>query len=176
MFETESEMTELQALLDASMSRAGSHLTSIVTGERTLNARQVTTYMQGVKHVSLGTVNSRGEPIVAPVDGWFLHGKFIVSTAGNALRVTHMRRNPAVSACHVDGDNIGLWVHGRATILDRDDPLVDEYDRAATAAYGSSPFTFGDDIAVTRIEPRVMFAYAFVPGNYPESASEVKST
>lgn len=176
MFETESEMADLQALLDASMNRAGSHLTTIVTGERTLNARQVTTYLQGVKHVSLGTVNSRGEPIVAPVDGWFLHGKFIVSTAGNALRVKHMRRNPAVSACHLDGDNIGIWVHGRAEILSNDDPLVREYDGAATAAYGSSPFTFGEDIVVTRIEPRAMFAYAFVTEKYPETLAEVKNT
>ncbi len=170
MFETEAEMTELQELLERSMSGAGGHLTTIVTGERTLNAHQVTTYLQGVKHVSLGTVNSRGEPIVAPVDGWFLHGKFIVSTAGDALRVKHMRRTPAVSACHLDGDNIGIWVHGKATILANDDPLVQEYDRAATAAYGSSPFTFGENIVVTRIDPRVMFAYAFVPSKYPESA------
>ena len=169
MFESESEMSELQALLDASHAPAGSHLKGIVSDERILTARQVTTYLQGVKHVTLATVNSKGEPIAAPLDGWFLHGKFIVSTGAGSLRLKHLRRQPAVSVCHLDGDNVGIWVHGRAALLDREDPVTRLYDEAATKAYGSSPYSWGDDIAIIRIEPRVMFAYAFVPAKYPES-------
>lgn len=169
MFETESEMQELQELLDASMNRAGGHLTSIVTDQRTLNARQVTTYLQNVKHVSLGTVNSKGEPIVAPLDGWFLHGRFVIGTSDAALRVKHIRRNPSVSACHVDGDNIGIWVHGTARTLSKEDPLYVTYIDATTKQYGLSPETFAEGIFVAAIEPRLMFAYAFVPENYPET-------
>lgn len=169
MFETEQEMAELQALLDRSMGAAGAHLTSIVTGERTLNAKQVAAYLQQVKHISVGTVSRRGEPFVAPVDGWFLHGAFVFGTADTALRIRHLRERPAVSACHVDGDNIGIWVHGQAEELHPGDALWELYIRETTAQYGLSPETFATGIAVMRIRPRVMFAYAFVPENYPET-------
>jgi uncharacterized pyridoxamine 5'-phosphate oxidase family protein len=167
MFETEAEMTALQALLDTSMKPAGDHLRGIVTDERLLSALQVATYLQGVKHVTLATVNSKGEPIAAPLDGWFLHGKFIVSTGSGSLRLKHIRARPAVSACHLDGDNVGIWVHGTARILERGEALEREYDEAATKQYGSSPYSWGEDIAIMVIEPRVMFAYAFAPENYP---------
>ncbi len=168
LFETDVELAQLQALLDRSMADAKPHLTSIVSSDRRLNARQVCTYMQNVKHITLATVTKAGEPFIGPLDGWFLHGQFVASTAGNSLRVRHLRRNAAVSVCHLDGDNISIWAHGKAVILDRDDPLARAYDGIATATYGSSPYTFGEDIVVMRIEPRVLFAYAFVPSKYPE--------
>ena len=107
MFETKAEIDALQALLDRSFAAAGPHLADIVTAERRLSALQVAAYLQGVKHVSFATVTSRCEPMVAPLDGWFVHGQFIVSTGGSAVRVQHIRRNPAVSLAHVVGDDIG---------------------------------------------------------------------
>lgn len=168
MFETETEIQDLQALLDRSMAGAKPHLTSIVSDERRLNAKQVVTYMQGVKHVTLATVTKAGEPFNGPLDGWFIHGHFIVGTAGGSLRVGHLKRNPAVSVCHLDGDNIGVWAHGKAVFLGADDPLCKEYIDIATKTYGSSPYTWGD-IAVIKVEPRVLFAYAFEPSKYPET-------
>ncbi len=165
MFETASELAALQALLDRSFGASGEHMRGIVTAERRLTAVQVANYLQGVKHVSFGTVSSNCEPFVSPLDGWFLHGQFIVSTAAKAVRARHVRRKPAVSLAHVVGDDIGIWVHGRARIAGRGDPLVDEYDRVATETYGSSPFGWGD-VVVMPIEPRVMFAYAPDPAKY----------
>lgn len=165
VFETAAELVALQELLDRSFAASGDHLRSIVTAERRLTAAQVADYLQGVKHVSFATVSDKGEPLVSPLDGWFLHGQFIVSTAGNAMRARHVRRNPAVSLAHVVGDDIGIWVHGRALIAAKGDPLVDEYDRIATTTYGSSPFNWGD-IAVMPIDARVMFAYAPDPSKY----------
>src|SRR5687767_9593237 len=112
MFETDDELSELQALIDRSLEGMGSHMAGIVKPERRLSGEQVARYLQNVKHVSLATVNSRGEPINAPLDGWFLHGRFVVSTSGDAVRVGHMRKRPPVSLTHVDGDEIGIWVHG----------------------------------------------------------------
>ena len=43
MFETEAELAELQAMLDAHLARANRHMTAIVTPERRLTARQVAT-------------------------------------------------------------------------------------------------------------------------------------
>ncbi|MGH2631803.1 MAG: pyridoxamine 5'-phosphate oxidase family protein, partial [Tepidiformaceae bacterium] len=115
--------------------------------------------------VSFATVNSKCEPIVSPLDGWFIHGQFIVSTGGTALRAQHIRRNAAVSLAHVVGDDIGIWVHGRARFAERGEALTDEYDRIATATYCSSPFGWGD-VAILPIEARAMFAYAPDPTKY----------
>jgi hypothetical protein len=165
MLETAEELVALQDLLDRSFAAGGAHLGSIVTAERRLTATQVANYLQGVKHVSFATVNSKGEPFVSPLDGWFVHGQFVVSTAGKAMRTEHVRRNPAVSLAHVVGDDIGIWVHGRARIAGKGVALVDEYDRLATQTYGTSPFSWGD-VVVMPVEARVMFAYAPDPSKY----------
>jgi len=44
-----------------------------------------------------------------------------VSTGGRAARLRHLRANPACSAVHMDGDTVGIAVHGRATILEEGD-------------------------------------------------------
>jgi hypothetical protein len=167
MFETAEELAQLQDLLDRSFGGAGEHLANIVKPERRLNARQVANYLVGVKHVSFATANGKGDPFVGPLDGWFLHGKFVVSTSTRALRVTHVRRRPNVSLAHAVGDDIGIWTHGQARIAAPDEPLVVEYDRVAAETYGSSPFSWGD-IVVMLVEPRVMFAYAQDPVRWPE--------
>lgn len=163
MFETEGQIEELQALLDRSFAGSGSHIGSIVTAERRLSARQVVDYLQNVKHVAFATVSAKGEPFVSPLDGWFLHGGFVVSTSATAVKVRHVRRNPAVSLVHMVGDDVGIWVHGRATILEKGHPTAVEYDRVATTFYGLSPYTMADAIVVIVVEPRAMFAYAPQP-------------
>jgi len=104
MFESEEEIRELQGLIDRTFDHANPHLAAIVKPERRLNARQVVRYLQGTKHVAFATVNPKGEPRVAPLDGVFVRGRFTVSTGGRAARLEHLRANPACSAAHVDGD------------------------------------------------------------------------
>jgi uncharacterized pyridoxamine 5'-phosphate oxidase family protein len=130
-----------------------------------LTARQVVNYLQGVKHVAFATVSRKGEPSVSPLDGWFLHGRFIAGTSATAVKAAHVRRNPAVSLAHFAGDDIGIWVHGRARALAPDEALFEEYIRAATAAYGSSPLDLGP-VVLWEVEPRAMFAYAPDPSKY----------
>ncbi len=168
MFETAQELDELQALIDRSFAGAGPHLLAIMTPDRRLTARQVARYLDGIKHVSLATVTARGEPRVAPLDSLFVRGRFVVSTGGRSIRLRHMRSRPAVSLSHVVGDDVALVVNGRAVIIERGDPGADELDRIATGIYGSSPFSWGDGVVFIRVEPDVMFAYAFHPENYPE--------
>ena len=93
---------------------------------------QVVHYLQGTKHVAFATVNEHGEPRVAPLDGVFIHGRFTVSTGGRAARLRHLRANAACSAAHMDGDTVGIVVHGHATIIGRDDDGVAD-DRAGVA-------------------------------------------
>ena len=85
VYETEDELAALQALLDRSYAAAGGHTRSIITPERRLNARQLVRYLQDTKHIVVGTVTSKGEPRVAPVDGHFLHGRFYFGTGDRAL-------------------------------------------------------------------------------------------
>jgi uncharacterized pyridoxamine 5'-phosphate oxidase family protein len=168
MLESEDDVRELQALFDRTFARANPHLLKIVKPERRLNARQVVRYLQGTKHVAFGTVNERGEPRVAPLDGVFIRGRFTVSTGGRAARLRHLRANPACSAAHVDGDTIGIVVHGRATIIGRDDEGVEEIEPVWREIYGSSPFDWGEGVVFMRIEPSSMWAYAFRPESFPE--------
>ena len=168
MYETEDDLTRLQALLDRTFAHANPHLASIVSPDRRLTARQVARYLQGTKHVAFATVNEHGEPRVAPLDGVFVRGRFTVSTGERAARLRHLRANPACSATHMDGDVVGITVHGRAQVLGEGDPGVDELDRVWTEVYGSSPFSWGEGVTFMVVEPTSMWAYAFHPENFPE--------
>jgi len=168
VLETDAEIQELDALIDRTFARANEHLLNIAKPERRLNARQVAHYLQGTKHVAFATVNERGEPRVAPLDGVFIHGRFTVSTGGRAARLRHLRANSACSATHMDGDNVGIVVHGHATILGRDDDGVGEIEPVWRELYGSSPFEWGDGVVFIRIEPTSMWTYSFHPENFPE--------
>ena len=169
MHETDEDIAWLQTLLDRTFELANPHLAAIVKPERRLNARQVVTYLQDTKHVAFATVNERGEPRVAPLDGVFVRGRFTVSTGGRAARLGHLRANPACSAAHVVGDDVGIVVHGHATILEQGDEGADELDRVWTGIYGSSPFSWGSGVVFMRIEPTSMWTYAFHPERFPES-------
>jgi hypothetical protein len=171
VYETPAELEELQRLIDRSFAGAGPHLLAIMTPERRLNARQVVRYLDGIKHISLATVTARGEPRVAPLDAYFVHGRFVASTGGRSIRLRHMRARPAVSLTHVVGDDVAFVVNGRAEIVERGQPGADELDRIATGIYGSSPFSWGEGVVFIRVEPDVMFAYAFRPENFPELES-----
>ena len=168
MFESEAEVGELDALMDRTFARANPHLASIVEPGRRLNARQVVRYLQGTKHVAFATVNEKGEPRVAPLDGVFIRGRFTVSTGGQAARLRHLRANPACSAAHVDGDTIGIVVHGHAQVIGQNDEGVDQLEPVWRDIYGSSPFEWGEGVVFMRIEPTSMWAYAFRPEVFPE--------
>ena len=168
MLESDDDVRQLQALIDRTLARANPHLVRIVKPERRLNARQLVRYLQGTKHVAFGTVNERGEPRVAPLDGVFIRGRFTVSTGGRAARLRHLRANPACSAAHVDGDTVGVVVHGHATIIGPEDHGVEEIEPVWKEIYGSSPFEWGEGVVFMRIEPSSMWAYAFHPENFPE--------
>src|SRR5262245_19990052 len=95
VFETDAEMRTLGALLERSMGAANPHAQSIVTPERRLSAGQLVRYLQAVKHLGVATVSAKGEPYVSPVDAFFLHGRFVFSTAASSLRARHLARRPA---------------------------------------------------------------------------------
>jgi len=114
MFETEAEMTELQALLERSMSRAGGHLTTIVTGERTLTAGRIKrieryipqddpffllTYGDGVSDVDIRALiehHKRSGKLVT-ITGVHPQGKYgIVDTDGEGNVHSFLEKPPGV--------------------------------------------------------------------------------
>lgn len=169
MFESEADIAALQELLDRSHGAQGAHMGTIVTEERRVNARQLVTYLQDVKHIAFGTVSSKGEPSVSPLDGLFVRGHFIAGTAGNAVKVKHLRRNPAVSICHLVGDDIGVWAHGRAEFVERGSADADMVESLWMRIHGVSLYSLGDDIVLIKVVPRAMFAFAMDPSKFPEA-------
>ncbi|HET7181745.1 MAG TPA: pyridoxamine 5'-phosphate oxidase family protein [Candidatus Limnocylindrales bacterium] len=167
MFETEAEIQSLQSMLDAHMARANEHMRAIVRPERRLSARQLVTYLQGTKHVAFATVTPKGEPRVSPLDALFIHGRFTVSTARGATKYAHLRRKPAVSAVHMDGDRIAVAVNGTVEWIEPGHPEHDEIHAAWTANYESDPYSWGD-VVLFRIQPATMWAYAPGAEDLPE--------
>jgi hypothetical protein len=167
VFETDAEIAELQALFDAHVAGANPHMAAIVTPERRLTAQQVVRYLQGIKHVAFATVTSRGEPRVSPLDSLFIHGRFTVSTGAGATRLAHLRRNPACSAVHLDGDRIAVVANGTVEWLPRDHPDHDEVHRVWSRTYHADPDSWGTGVVLFRIQPRSMWAYAFHPEEFP---------
>jgi hypothetical protein len=160
--ETAEDLDRLQALLDASVARASEHLTSIVTPEHRLTAPQLCSVLTGMCTLALSTVTAAGEPRVSGVDGHFLRGRWLFTTSGTAVKARHLRARPSCSVAHLRGDDLGVFVHGRATLMGRAD-VPDWVEEHLVAHYGSSPTSWGPDIVYAWVEPTWMVGYAFDP-------------
>ena len=175
MFETDDEIAWIQAMFDAHLARANRHMTSIVTPERRLTARQVVTYLQGTKHVAFATVTSKGEPRVSPLDALFIHGRFTMGTGAGATKIAHLRRNPACSAVHMDGDRIAVAVIGTVEWITREHAAHDEIHETWKQTYESDPYAWGD-VVFFRIDPQTMWAYAFHAEEFPDAPPPVAAS
>ena len=164
MRETPEELQELQALLDDSLSRSTAHLRSIISGERTLSAQQLTGVLTGMCTLALSTVTAKGEPRISGVDGHFLHGKWHFGTARNAAKARHLAARPAVSAAYMRGEELGVFTHGTVEILNPQDgePAADWPDLLAylTDFYGDDTFDWTNEVVYYRLHPHWMTVYA----------------
>ncbi|MEU5868285.1 pyridoxamine 5'-phosphate oxidase family protein [Nonomuraea sp. NPDC047529] len=163
MRETPQELEELQALLDASLSRSTSHLRSIVT-ERTLDAEQLTRVLTGMCVLALSTVTAKGEPRISGADGHFLHGRWVFGTARGAAKARHLAARPVASVAHMRGEDLGVFTHGTVEILNPQDgePAADWPDLLAYLKdfYGENAFDWDDDVVYFRLHPHWMTVYA----------------
>ena len=160
MLETSEETAVLQALLDASHARATGHLRSIIDDDRTLTAEQLVALLTGMKVLAVATVTASGEPRISALDGHFLHGTWTFSTAGTSAKAQHLETRPAVSVAHIDGEDLALFSHGYADLMPPG-PERDEVEAHWTAHYGSSPWSWADDIRMYRLRMTWAVAYAF---------------
>jgi hypothetical protein len=168
MFETPAELNHLDALLDASVRKSGSHLQNIITpGERTLDARQLVGVLSGMCTLTLATVTRTGEPRTSGVDGHLLHGEWVVGTDPSSAKARHLAARPAVSVAHLRGEDLGVFVHGRARPLnphdDQPDPRWPETLDYLKGLYGPDAFVW-TEVIFYRVEPSWMVAYSPDPG------------
>lgn len=163
MRETPEELSELQALLDASLSGSTTHLRSIVT-ERTLTAEQLTQVLTGMCTLALSTVTAKGEPRISGVDGHFLHGTWHFGTARSAAKARHLAARRAASVAHMRGEDLGVFTHGMVEILDPEDgePAADWPDVLAYFKdfYGADAFDWDNEVVYYRLHPHWMTVYA----------------
>ena len=159
MRETETDLQRLQGVLDESYEKAGPHLRSVITPERRLTAADLADRLTGMKILALATVNSRGAPIVGPVDGIFYRGEFWFGTSPGALRIRHIRRNPAVSATYVPGEEVSVTVHGTAYIEGVPSELPDGFGEVCREIYGDEWLDWGKDALYCRVEAARVFTF-----------------
>jgi hypothetical protein len=167
MHETAEDLEALQALIDRSYAKGGTHLLRIHTPERRLTAQQVSERLQGMCLLALATVSSAGRPVVGPVDGIFFRGAFHFGSSPDSVRGRHIAARPWVSATHLPGEELAVTVHGRAEPVDVSSgpfrqTLLDIY----VPRYGESWAEMLESGAVYwRIEPERMFTFVFEEGS-----------
>lgn len=163
--ENESDLKELQQVLDRSYAVAGEHLRSILRPERRMSAEELAELLRGVFVLNVATVTAAGHPIVAPVDGLFYRGKVLFGFPPGSVRGRHVRARPHVSAVHNRGEDYCVIVHGVAREIDLDAPENAEFLAYFKEIYGASWTYWHEEHYKDRegtefngwIEPRRMF-------------------
>jgi hypothetical protein len=178
VYETEPETRELQTLIDASLGRSTAHLQSIITGERSLTAEQLTRVLTGMCVLALSTVTAKGEPRVSAVDGHFLHGRWVFGTARGAAKARHLSARPAASVAHLRGEELGVFVHGTVEELVSADgsthpdwPPIHEYLRGFYGDFYGDTSSDWNDVVYYRLRPIWMTVYATEPDQLLAQAS-----
>ncbi|MGI8484195.1 MAG: pyridoxamine 5'-phosphate oxidase family protein [Thermomicrobiales bacterium] len=168
MYETQQDLHTLQDLLDRSFQRQGEHMRSIITEQRRLTAEELVARLTGMRLLSLATVTKDGRPRNAPVDGFFYRGAFWFGSSPHSLRIRHIRQRPDVSATHLEGEALGIIVHGRAEIIDHGTEVFQGFARLATETYGewwpkqmiAWREEYGEPAPYARINPERMHVFA----------------
>ena len=162
MNETTNELAELQDLLDRSYAAAGPHLLSIHTPNWRLSAEQLCELLQGMCVLNLATVNSKGAPVIGPVDGVFYHGRWFFGSSKHSLKARHIEVRPGVAVAHTRGEELSVTTHGVARQLDKSTERAQGFRRAIVEIYGEQIVAghWNGDVVYWELEPRRMFAIA----------------
>lgn len=167
MRETAEEVAELQALIDRSEARMHSHMRAIVhPGKYSFNAKQVVKLLEAMKTIAVAAPAPNGDPLVAPMDGWFLHGKFYFSSAGNAVRIRGLQKRPRASVAYFEGERFLINAHGHAELMFKGHPDVAEIDSIFHDHYGGSAFDWSDEGVYVRLDANRFYTYSRTPDSF----------
>ncbi|TME77661.1 MAG: pyridoxamine 5'-phosphate oxidase family protein [Chloroflexi bacterium] len=168
MRETAKELATLQALIDRSLKSTGPHMKGIIhPGKYSLNAKQVVKLIDGMKTIAVAAPAPNGDPLVAPMDGWFLHGKFFFSSSGDSIRVKGLRTRPRASIAYFEGERFLINAHGPVELMFKGHPDVSEIDAIFDRHYGSSAFDWSDEGVYVRLDADRFFTYSRTPNEFP---------
>lgn len=170
MYETPEDLERLQSLLDASYAAAGTHLRSISTEERQVSAADLAARLTGVRLLALATSTADGRPMVGMVDGLFYRGEFYFGSGADSVRFRHLRKRPAVSAVHADGEPFSVTVHGKAEEIDLVDPATAGFREYCTEIYGSGWLEWVGTAPYARIAADKMFTFYLDPAEAEAAA------
>ena len=159
MHESPADLERIQQLLDESHRSMGEHMRSILSPERRLAARELVDRLQGMRLLSLATVTSKGQPRVGPVDGLFYRGQFWFGSAPESVRFRHIRRQPSVSAVHLESEAFAVTVHGTATLIDVNASAHRGFRDYCLEIYGESWHEWGAPAQYARIDAERMYTY-----------------
>ncbi len=167
VFETGAELTELQRLLDASFERAGERVHGIYSADKQLSARKLAGF-RGVKLVAVASVNTKGEPRVAPRSAAFLHGKFYLAANTESILVRRLERNPMVAITYFE-DDLLLMSHGEVTFLLKRQAAFRGISQEWKKAFdGGKDALQGIDVFL-RVDATHLVAFAQCAERYPEA-------
>ncbi|HEY1323999.1 MAG TPA: pyridoxamine 5'-phosphate oxidase family protein, partial [Streptosporangiaceae bacterium] len=114
MYETQEDLTRLQALLDRSRAGASEHLRGIISDKWAVPAGPLVQRLAGMRVLSVSTVSAGGRPRISGVDGHFLRARWVFTTSGTSVKAADLRARPQVSASYLEGDSFGVFTHGDA--------------------------------------------------------------
>ena len=167
MFESEAELAELQRLLDASFDRSEMRGTGIFDASNRLSAGQLSGF-QGVRLVAVASVNSKGEPKVAPRSAAFLHGKFYLAANTGSVTVRRLSLNPGIGITYFENQLL-IVGHGTAAPLKRGTQGFEALRAVWESAFrGGRDALQGIDI-FARVDAANMLAFANRPDRYPRA-------
>ena len=168
MRETAAELKALQELIDRSHERIGEHMGSITHPKKyALSARQVVKLLDGMHTMAVAAPSPKGDPLVAPMDGWFLHGKFFFSSGGNSVRIRGLEKRPRASIAYFEGERFLINAHGPVVVMHKGHPEVGEIDEVFRKHYGGSAFDWGPDCVYVRLDADRFFTYSRTPKEFP---------
>ncbi|MFW6074179.1 MAG: pyridoxamine 5'-phosphate oxidase family protein [Chloroflexota bacterium] len=170
MRELAGDLQWLDELLSRSMEQAGPFLrSSFEMPDHSLSARQMVKHLDGLPTISMASVTAAGEPRVAPIGAIFYRCRFHAPTVRNAARVRHYERRPALSATYYEGIDLAIIIHGRATIVDEDDPSFAPVDAELQRLTGESVLEWDSaDGVYVRVDPDVIYTFARYPDQFPQ--------
>jgi Pyridoxamine 5'-phosphate oxidase len=172
MFETESELADLKALLDSSTKKAGERMFQIYDWDRdkALSAEQLAGF-RGIKLVAVASVNSKGEPRVAPRSAAFLHGKFYLATNAKSTTVRRLWVNPSVAISYYE-NHLLLMGHGSVAFLRKGEAgFKDVAPEWKKAFDGGRDALEGIDVFL-RVDATHLVCFAQNPSRYPAAWNE----
>ena len=168
MRESREEMRDLQALIERSHARTRPHMRGIIhPGKYSLSAGQVVNLLGGMRTIAVAAPAPNGDPLVGPMDGWFLHGKFFFSSSDDAIRIRGLRRRPRASIAYFEGERFLLNAHGHAELMYAGHPDVGEIDAIFRDHYGSSAFDWSGRGVYVRLDADRFFTYSRTPEAFP---------